>query len=228
MTQAASGMRFLPSAATCLAALAVVSCSSPRPDGVEVYRRYDRPARFAKNPEAVEVKVSLARQRAYVMENGTPLLVMPVTVGDAEAPTPTGDFRITRKQARHRATDYGFSHRGDQAEKSYRHETPPGWNFTGRPMPYWCEFKPGYGFHTGWIKHFPSSDGCLRMHVNLAPKFFHLVRVGTPVNIRRTQPEDAKYANIPLPPDAGPFPDYPPGYYLDDAVFTDHLPPKFR
>lgn len=221
-------MRFLRSAATCLVALVVTSCSTPRPDGVEIYRRYDRPARFAKDPGAVVVKVSVARQRAYVMENGKPLLVMPVTVGDAETPTPTGDFRITRKQATRRATDFGFSHRGDRIEKCYRSETPSGWSFTGRPTPYWCEFKPGLGFHTGWIKHFPASDGCLRMHANLAPKFFHLVQVGTPVSIRRTQPEDAKYANIPLPPDAGPFPDYPSSYYLDDAVFTDHLPAKFR
>ncbi len=204
------------------------ACAGPAPDGLEVYNAYNRPAHRASDPSRVVVKVSTARQRAYVMEDGRPLLVMPVTVGAAESPTPTGDFRITRKETRRRATDYGFRRRGQEVERSFRNEVPAGWSFTGRPTPYWCEFRPGYGFHTGWIKHFPASDGCIRMHRNLAPKFFELVRVGTPVSIRRTQPEDLEHGILPLPPDAGPLPDRPAADYLDDRVFTDHLPPTFR
>lgn len=211
-----------------LLALLLLGCGSEPPTGLEVYRAYDRPATRAQDPAKVVVKVSTARQRAYVMEGERALLVMPVSVGEDATPTPLGDFRITRKDARRRATDFGFSHRGDEIDKSYRREKPAGWSFTGRPLPYWCEFAPGHAFHTGWIKHLPCTDGSIRMHANLAPKFFELVRVGTPVSIRRTQPEDAQLANIPLPPDAGPLPDYPYEHYLDEAFFTDHLAPKFR
>ena len=221
-------MGWIRNALATVAAFVVSGCATPPPDGLTVYENYDRPAHQADDPAKVVVKVSTARQRVYVMEESRLLLVMPVTVGAPATPTPHGDFRITEKDARHRASDHGFRHRGDRVEKSYRRETPGGWSFTGRPMPYWCGFEPGYGFHTGWVKHCPSSDGCSRMHRNLAPKFFQLVRVGTPVIIRETLPEDAKHANIPLPPDAGPLPDYPGTYYLGEGVFTDHLQPRFR
>jgi hypothetical protein len=65
------------------------------------------------------------------------------------------------------------------------------------------------------------------MHENLSPKFFRLVSVGTPVSISYSQPEDAAYANIPLPPDAGPLKDYSGDMYLGDGYFTRHKTPKF-
>ena len=95
-------------------------------------------------------------------------------------------------------------------------------------MPYWCEFKSAYGFHTGWVKHTPCTHGCIRMHENLSPKFFRLVSNGTPVNISHSQPEDAQYANIPLPPDAGPLPDYPVSMYWGDGYFSRHKAPTFN
>lgn len=210
-------------------ALALLSgCAlEPPPSGLDAYKAYDRPATRPQDPSKVEVKVSTARQRVYVMEGDRMLLVMPVSVGVPAEPTPHGDFEIIRKQSRRRAADHGYAHSGDQAERSFRHETPRGWSFTGTPLPYWCEFKPGYAFHTGWVKHLPCTDGSIRMHENLAPKFFALVRVGTPVHIRATQAEDAEHANIPLPPDAGPLPDHPPAHYVGDAYFTDHRPVGF-
>lgn len=95
-------------------------------------------------------------------------------------------------------------------------------------MPYWCEFKPNYGFHTGWIKHHPCTHGCIRMHENLAPKFFRLVSVGTPVHIAYSQPEDSSYGNLSLPPDAGPLPDYPTSMYTGNGYFKQHKSPSFQ
>ena len=67
------------------------------------------------------------------------------------------------------------------------------------------------------------------MHENVSPKFYELVRVGTPVHIGTTQPEDATIGrNIPRPPDAGPLPDYPQSFYLGDGYFTKHKPPLYR
>ena len=113
-------------------------------------------------------------------------------------------------------------------KQTYLSKRPAGWSFKGTPMPYWCEFKPAYGFHTGWVKHHPCTHGCIRMHENLAPKFFRLVSVGTPVSIAYSQPEDATYGNIPLPPDSGPLPDYPGSMYVGDGYFTRHKTPKYN
>ena len=79
------------------------------------------------------------------------------------------------------------------------------------------------------MKPYPCTHGCIRMHENVAPKFFQLISNGTPVNIANTQPEDATIGrNIPRPPDASPLPDYPPNYYLTDRHFTNHQPAVLR
>lgn len=196
--------------------------------GVATYRAYDRPAKMPKNASAVRVKVSLSKQRAYVMEGNEPLLVMPVSVGAPGSSTPPGNFTIFNKEAKHRANTHGYAYSGDKAVKTMLAQKPAGWAFKGTPMPYWCEFKPNYGFHTGWLKHHPCTHGCIRMHENLAPKFFQIVKVGTPVNIAYSQPEDATLGNIPLPPDSGPLPDYDASMYTGEGYFKQHKTPAFN
>jgi len=195
--------------------------------GLSSYHAYDRPAKLPKNPSAVRVKVSLSKQRTYVMEGNEMLMVMPVSVGTASNPTPTGTFRIFNKEARRRANTHGYAKSGNVVKQTYLSKKPAGWAFKGTPMPYWSEFKPAYGFHTGWVKHTPCTHGCIRMHENLAPKFFQMVSNGTPVSIAYSQPEDAEFSNIPLPPDAGPLPDYGVMTYFEDGYFSQHKAPKF-
>jgi hypothetical protein len=204
------------------------SCSAPTGNsGLAAYHAYDRPAKLPSNPSAVRVKVSLSKQMVYVMEGSEPLLVMPVSVGTSSTPTPSGNFTIFRKVKNHRANSHGYAYKGDQIKQTYLAKKPAGWSFKGTPMPYWCEFKTHYGFHTGWVKHHPCTHGCIRMHENVAPKFFQLVKVGTPVNIASSQKEDATLGNIPLPPDSGPLPDYPGSMYVGDGYFSQHKKPKF-
>ena len=213
----------------CLAAaMSFSSCTMNQAGGgLSAYQAYDRSAKLPKNPSAVRVKVSLSKQRTYVMEGSEMLMVMPVSVGAPASPTPTGTFRIYNKNARQRANTHGYAQSGNQIKQTYLNKKPSGWSFKGTPMPYWCEFKSAYGFHTGWIKHTPCTHGCIRMHENLAPKFFKLVSVGTPVSIAYTQPEDSSYASIPLPPDSGPLPNYPLDTYYGDGYFSRHITPKF-
>ncbi len=205
------------------------SCAmKPSGGGIKAYQAYDRPAKLPQNSSAVRVKVSLSQQRVYVMEGNEMLMVMPVSVGKYnESPTPVGNFRITNKEAKRRANTHGFASNGKQVKRVKLSSKPSGWSFKGTPMPYWCEFKTAYGFHTGWVKHTPCTNGCIRMHENLAPKFYRLVSVGTPVSIAYRQPEDAEHANIPLPPDAGPLDDYPWDMYLGDGYFKHHKTPVF-
>jgi len=215
-----------------LASLALVmgfsSCAmSSGLKGISAYQAYDRPAKLPSNPNAVRVKVSLSKQRVYVMEGSEMLLLMPVSVGAPSSSTPTGHFRITGKEAKQRDQLHGYATDGKAFRKVKFGGAPAGWKYKGTPMPYWCEFKFDYGFHTGWVKHSPCTNGCIRMHENLAPKFFRLVSVGTPVSIEYSQPEDAVHANIPLPPDAGPLKDYSEDMYLGDGYFSHHKTPHF-
>jgi hypothetical protein len=212
-------------------AILLSSCSTTSTSSgssVAAYQAYDRPAKLPKNPANVRVKVSLSKQRTYVMEGNDMLLVMPVSVGTAKTPTPSGTFRIYNKEAKRRANTHGFAFKGDEIRQTYLAKKPAGWSFKGTPMPYWVEFKTAYGFHTGWVKHQPCTHGCIRMHENLAPKFFRLVSIGTPVHIAQSQPEDATHGNIPLPPDAGPLPEYDVrSMYVGDGYFSRHKAPTF-
>jgi hypothetical protein len=219
---------FLGIATAAVTLLSSCSITQKKGAGLAAYRGYDLPAKLPSDPDRVTVKVSLRKQRAYVMEGTEMLLVMPVSVGAPETPTPTGHFRILQKEEKKRHRGHGYAYHGTKTKRAAIHNTPPGWKFKGTPLPFWCEFKPGYGFHTGWIKHYPcTQDGCVRMHENLAPKFYQLVKVGTPVSIAYSQPEDATAPRIPLPPDGGPLPDYDGMDYVNGTYFTRHQAPKF-
>ncbi|MBC7980700.1 MAG: L,D-transpeptidase [Armatimonadetes bacterium] len=219
----------LMAAAGAVVAMGFSSCSMNKPGGgLSSYHSYDRPTKMPGNRSAVKVKVSLSKQRVYVMEGSEMLLAMPVSVGAPGTSTPSGSFRIFKKEAKHRANSHGYAYSGNQVKKTMLSGKPGGWSFKGTPMPYWCEFKPNYGFHTGWVKHTPCTHGCIRMHENLSPKFYQLVSVGTPVNISYSQPEDEKWSSMSLPPDAGPLPDYNPTMYTGDGYFSQHKAPKYN
>ncbi len=217
LTLAASSAAFMSSCST----------TPTNGSGLAAYHAYDRPAKLPTNPNNVRVKVSLSKQRTYVMEGSEVLLSMPVSVGTSAKPTPAGNFRVFNKVAKKRANSHGYAYSGDNVKQTLLSKKPAGWSFKGTPMPYWVEFKQHYGFHTGWVKHHPCTHGCIRMHENVAPKFFNLVKVGTPISIAYTQPEDATHGNLPLPPDAGPLPDYNASMYLGDGYFKQHKTPKY-
>ena len=216
----------LAAAAACATLLS--SCATrPSSASLTAYQAYDVPTKLPTNPRNVRVKVSLSKQRVYVMEGSTTLMAMPVSVGSPGTATPSGSFTIFNKDAKHRANTHGYAYSGSDIMQTFLAKKRPGFLFKGTPMPYWCEFKPNYGFHTGWVKHQPCTHGCIRMHENLSPKFFRLVSVGTPVSIAYSQPEDAT-VSVPMPPDAGPLPDYTGSMYVTDGYFTRHKTPVYN
>jgi len=208
---------------------ALFSSCNLQPGGASLaaYQAYDLPTKLPTNPNNVRVKVSLSKQRVYVMEGSTMLLAMPVSVGAPGSATPTGACTIFNKDEKHRAATHGYAYSGNKVTQTYLAKKPAGWAFKGTPMPYWCEFKPNYGFHTGWVKHQPCTHGCIRMHENLAPKFFRLVKNGTPVVIADSQPEDAS-VTIKLSPDAGPVPEYAGPMFVGDGYFSQHKTPVYN
>lgn len=170
------------------------------------------------NPSNVRVKVSLNKQVVYVLEGDKPLMVAAVTIGIPAKPTPTGSFRIYRKEAHKRSGSYGFYTRnGVTTPAEAGHGSG---SYTGYPMAYWCEFAPAYGFHQGYVWPTPRSHGCLRMHKTVAPKFYALVHEGTPVSIAQSQPEDATIgANVRRPTDYND-PDPPAAFMASSQVFN--------
>lgn len=201
---------------------ALASCQTP----LSKKDNYDSPAYRPKNPSAVRVKVSTGAQMIYVMEGNRPLLVTATCVGYAGKNTPAGNWSVSNKIAKKRSGSYGFSVSGNTIRACEASKATG--RYVGFPMPFWVEFKPMYGFHSGYVWNVPHSHGCLRIHPNVAPKFFALVRNGTPVHIASSQPEDATLgANHKRPgPEHYLAPDPPASVSITDAPFhaTDGKP----
>src|SRR5881227_3164937 len=189
------------------------SCETTRVAGggayhVTAYKPHD--------PSKVVVKVSLSKENIYVMEGDRALMAVACSVGIPAKPTPRGHFTIYSKQEHKRSGSYGFSVEGDRVIPS----TGGGaGRYVGYPMGYWCEFAPAYGFHQGFVHPNPRTHGCIRLKGEAAPKFFALVKIGTPVNIANSQPEDETIGPKVQRVDDSKTPDPDPRLMITDAAF---------
>lgn len=181
-------------------------------------RPYNPVAYRPQNPANVRVKVSLANQNVYVMEGDRVLLAAATCVGTPEKPTPRGNFKVYNKIAKKRSGSYGFRVQGDRVIPA-KSSAPISGRYVGYPMAYWCEFSPAYGFHSGYVHPIPKTHGCLRLHKTVAPKFYELVRMGTPVNVAMTQPEDGTIGRAIQRPQDFRDPDPPNSFLISDQVF---------
>jgi hypothetical protein len=82
-------------------------------------------------------------------------------------------------------------------------------------------YSPAYGMHWGFVKPYPSTHGCVRLPLNSARKIFNMVRVGTPIDIARTQPWDATVGKSLPVLDDSPLPNPPNSYLMSPQVFSD-------
>ena len=155
------------------------------------------------NPAAVRVKVSTSTQNIYVMEGSRMLMAVQGCVG-ANGATGSGHYSI-----------------GEKIKQKRRVSEPD----AGYPMAYWCSWKSAYGFHEGFVHPYPRTHGCIRMHREAAARFFALVRIGTPVDIASSQPEDATYGKTVRKLDQSRDPDPPRSFMLSQAWFKDPAGP---
>jgi lipoprotein-anchoring transpeptidase ErfK/SrfK len=96
---------------------------------------------------------------------------------------------VIRKDQDHRSSVYGDyvndSGRVVKANVDVRKSRrPPGSHYLGASMPYFLEFKPGYGLHAGHLPGYPASHGCVRLPYWKARQFFNESKIGTPVIVR--------------------------------------------
>jgi L,D-transpeptidase catalytic domain len=204
------------------AALFLTSCGTPSVSS----RNYRVTAHRPHDPSAVRVKVSLSKQNIYVMEGDRCLMAVATTVGIPAKPTPKGNFTIYSKQEHKRSGSYGFRVQGDRIIPAEAGASIPG-SYVGYPMGYWCEFAPAYGFHQGFVHLHPRSHGCIRLKGEAAPKFFALVKIGTPVNIAETQAEDATIGPKIQRIDDSKTPDPPNRVSISEAAFQKPSGPLF-
>jgi hypothetical protein len=152
------------------------------------------------DPSKVEVKLSLATQNLFVMEGNRVLMAVQGNVGKPGAATPTGDYTIYNKEKHRR--------RASEPDRGY-------------PMAYWCEFKPAYGFHEGFVHPAPHTHGCVRLHREAAARLFALTKIGTPVHIRNSLPEDKEWGSMVRRLDQSRDPDPPRSVMMSESWFKD-------
>jgi len=185
-----------------------------------VHTAYSVTAYKPHDPSRVSVKVSLSRQNIYVMEGNRLLMAVQGTVGEAKNPTPKGNFHIEAKIRDKRSGTFGFTSSGGPADAHLGQIVAVGY-----PMAFWCEFAPGYGFHQGFVWSEPRTHGCIRLHKEAAARLFALVRIGTPVSIETTQPEDAKFGSSVQKLDQRNDPNPPTSQLMSKNWFTDPSTP---
>jgi hypothetical protein len=140
-------------------------------------------------PENSAVRVSLSKQRAYLMLGDEIVIDSPISSGKRAGMTPTGTFKVLEKDKSHHSNMYGdfkdSSGRTVRAGVSTRIDSAPsGTHFVGAEMKWFMRLTDGgVGMHIGILPGYPASHGCIRMPGKAAELFYSHVKVGTPVEV---------------------------------------------
>lgn len=111
-------------------------------------------------PDRLRVEISLAQQRAEVIQDGITVFTTKVSTGRTGFGTKPGFYVITDKDRDHRSTIYKC------------------------PMPYFMRLScRDFGMHEGVVQPYPASHGCIRLPGDAAKKLFVDLPIGTVVSI---------------------------------------------
>jgi hypothetical protein len=197
-------------AALAVAPLFFTGCATrpvARPYHVIAYKPHD--------PAKVRVDVSTSTGTVYVMEGDRCLMAAACCVGENNA-THLGHHSVIAKERTKRSGSFGFSRSGVPADIHKGQSVEVGY-----PMAFWVEFEPSYGFHEGFVWSIPRTHGCIRLHKQAAARLFALTRIGTPVDIATTQPEDATLGKTVMRLDQRNDPDPAPSLLMSSQWFQD-------
>lgn len=133
------------------------------------------------------VRVSISKQRAYLMMGDEVVIDSPISSGKRARPTPQGSFHVLEKDKDHRSNIYGdfkdaYGRTVRAGVSSRIDAAPSGTHFVGAPMTWFMRVtEEGVGMHVGILPGYPASHGCIRMPSAAAEMFYNHVKVGTPV-----------------------------------------------
>ena len=135
----------------------------------------------------IRVVINLSEQQAYLLQDNKVISTSPISSGRAGWSTPRGSFHVISKDIYHRSRSFGsvVDVRGRVVNSSATpaSRVPAGGHFLEAPMPFYTEFSPAVGMHSGYLPGYPASHGCVRMPRDMAALFFRRVQIGTPVTV---------------------------------------------
>ncbi len=140
-------------------------------------------------PDNSHVRVSLSKQRAYLLLGDEVVVDSPISSGKRARPTPAGNFHVLQKDKGHHSSVYGDFR--DSSGRIVRRgvsmqidSAPSGTHFVGAEMKWYMRLTDdGVGMHVGFLPGYAASHGCIRMPSVAAEIFFNHVKVGTPVTV---------------------------------------------
>jgi lipoprotein-anchoring transpeptidase ErfK/SrfK len=141
------------------------------------------------NPGNSRVRISLSKQRVYLMVGDQVYIDSPISSGKRAGMTPTGQFSVMEKDPNHRSNVYGefVDSKGRTVRSGVSTKVdsaPSGTHYVGAPMKWFCRLtSQGVGMHVGILPGYPASHGCIRLPAEIAPLIYEKVKVGTPVTI---------------------------------------------
>jgi lipoprotein-anchoring transpeptidase ErfK/SrfK len=141
------------------------------------------------NPSNSRVRISISKQRAYLMVGDEIYIDSPISSGKRSGMTPTGTFRISQKDPDHRSSVYGefVDSRGRVVRSGVSTKVdsaPSGTRYRGAPMKWFMRLMDsGVGMHVGILPGYPASHGCIRLPADIAALIYQKVGIGTPAVI---------------------------------------------
>jgi lipoprotein-anchoring transpeptidase ErfK/SrfK len=136
------------------------------------------------------IVISIGQQKLYYYKGGKLVGVSAISSGREGHDSPVGCFKVRKKEKEHASNLYGdfVDANGTVVVKNVdatKDKPPAGAHFQGSSMPWFMEFAPGVGMHTGFLPGVPDSHGCIRLPDRMARIFFEVTSVGTPVIVEK-------------------------------------------
>jgi hypothetical protein len=135
------------------------------------------------------IVIDISDQKLYYYRNGKLVGISAVSTGREGHDSPVGKFKVRKKEKEHASNLYGdfVDASGTPVVKNVdalKDKPPAGTHFKGSSMPWFMEFAPGVGMHTGFLPGVPDSHGCIRLPDRMAKIFFDVTPMGTPVTVQ--------------------------------------------
>lgn len=135
------------------------------------------------------IVIDISDQKLYYYKGGKLVGVSAVSTGREGHDSPVGKFKVRKKEKEHASNLYGdFVDASDtpvvKNVDATKDKPPAGTHFKGSSMPWFMEFAPGVGMHTGFLPGIPDSHGCIRLPDRMAQIFYGVTPMGTPVTVQ--------------------------------------------
>ena len=134
------------------------------------------------------IVINIGDQKVYYYKGGKLVGISACSTGKEGHESPVGSFQVRKKEEKPASHLYGdvVDGAGTVVVKNVdakKDKPPAGAHFQGSSMPWFMEFAPGVGMHTGFLPGIPDSHGCIRLPDKMARIFYANTPMGTPVTV---------------------------------------------